>query len=103
MSILTDRTDCKTCRARDVDSTHVQRCAVRTKARADAVAHGRRDDVLIHGAKTDDLWSHIHTRTGDPEMARDIVKTVIDLGWRPVVGRYDTWTAPTNDDEGEAR
>jgi hypothetical protein len=88
------RTDCRTCQARDVDQSHVQRCAVRTKARADAIAHGR-GDVGIHATKTSDLWAHAFSRTCDPIVALDLTKTVIDLGWRPVVGRYDTWeTAP---------
>ncbi|NYD39925.1 hypothetical protein [Nocardioides panaciterrulae] len=88
------RLTCTTCRASDVDAEHVDRCAARAKARADAIAHGR-GDTGIHATKTADLWAHIHTRTGDPEVARDITKQVIDLGWRPVVGHHDLWTAPS--------
>lgn len=97
-----ERVDCRTCRAKDVDDAHVNRCAVRTKARADAVAHGR-GDIGIHGAKTNDLWAHIFTRTGDPLVALDITRAVIDLGWRPVVGRYDTWTAHPDADRPDQR
>ena len=92
---MSDRLDrCPTCRCVDVDTDHADRCKVRTAALRDAVAHGRREEVLIHGQKTNDLWAHVNTRTGDPETARDVVKAVIDLGWRPVVGKYDLWIAP---------
>lgn len=85
---------CPTCLAQDVDETHAVRCKLLTETSAAAVKHGRSDAVMIHGQKTRDLWAHIHTRTGDPEAARDVVMAVTDLGWRPVVGKYDTWTPP---------
>lgn len=95
----TDRLDrCPTCRAADVDERHAVRCELLYETSAAAVKHGRSDEVMIHGQKTRDLWAHIHTRTSDPEAARDIVRAVIDLGWRPVVGKYNTWTAPAAKD-----
>lgn len=93
---------CLTCRAQDVDQEHADRCRITAAAHADAVAHGR-GDVGIHGRMTSDLWAHVHTRTGDPEAARDVVKQVIDLGWRPVVGKVDTWTPVDAAPEGGAR
>lgn len=89
---------CPTCLVTDVDQSHATACAVRTKARADAIAHGC-GDIGIHAAKTKDLWAHVHTRTGDPETARDVVKQVIDLGWRPVVGGFNTWTPTTPEEQ----
>jgi hypothetical protein len=82
---------CPTCRAADVDQPHADRCKLLSETSAAAVAHGRNLDAPIHGAKSRDLWAHINTCVGDPAAARDIVAKVIDLGWRPVVGRYDTW------------
>lgn len=85
---------CPTCRAADVDTIHADRCKLLNDTSAEAVAHGRREDVMIHGQKTRDLWAHVNTRVADPTAARDVVKQVIDLGWRPVVGKFDIWTPP---------
>lgn len=90
---MSERLDrCPTCRCADVDQTHAEKCAIRTKARADAIKHGRDLDKPIHGSTTEDLWAHFNTRT-DPETARDLTRVVIDLGWRPVIGKYDRWPA----------
>lgn len=90
---MSERLDrCPTCRCADVDREHAERCKRRDETSAAAVKHGRDLDAPIHGEKTRDLWAHIATRFGDAEAARDVVKQVIDLGWRPVVGKYDTWS-----------
>lgn len=86
---------CPTCRAADVDQIHADRCRLLYKTSAAAVKHGREaNGGPIHGQKSRDLWAHLHTRLADPEKARDVVIAVIDLGWRPVVGRYDLWSPP---------
>lgn len=91
---MSERLDrCPTCRSQDVDLIHADRCKIRDETSAAAVKHGRDLEAPIHGQKTRDLWEHVVTRTGDHEAARDVVKQVIDLGWRPVVGKYDTWTS----------
>lgn len=100
---MSERLDrCPTCRSQDVDREHADRCKLRDATSAAAVKHGRDLDPPIHGQKTRDMWAHMHTRTGDPEVARDVVKAVIDLGWRPVVGKYDLWAAPTTPTTEEA-
>jgi len=86
---------CPTCRAADVDQRHADRCKLLDDTKSAALAHGRQEHVMIHAAKTHDLWATVHTITGDPAAARDVVMRVIDLGWRPVVGKYDLWTKPT--------
>lgn len=86
---MTERVDCASCRAKDVDREHVDRCTARVNARAEAVKHGR-GDIGIHGERTSKLWHRAHDLTGDPWLAAEITKAVIDLGWRPVLG-YDAW------------
>lgn len=104
----TQRIDrCPTCRAADVDQIHAARCKLLDHASAAAVKHGRdANGGPIHGQKSRDLWAHFNTRLADPEAARDLVVNVIDLGWRPVVGKHDIWSpvtppAPTTDPRAE--
>lgn len=85
---------CPTCRAADVDVLHTVRCKLLNETSAAAVKHGRdASGGPIHGQKSRDLWAHFNTRLDDPEAAQDLVVKVIDLGWRPVVGKYYTWEA----------
>ena len=75
--------NCSACGGRDVTETHIGRCnrttAARSEARAHAVAQG------IPAATADDLWAHLG-HVGNAEEATRIVRQVVDLGWRPVVG-----------------
>ena len=84
-----------------MDQVHVDRCRLLDKTSAAAVKHGREaTSGPIHGQKSRDLWAHFNTQLADPEMARNLVVKVIDLGWRPVVGRYDLWTPCATAPEG---
>jgi len=88
-----ERVNCPTCPARDVTPEHIQRCAYVETARAEAVALGTGYDVPQ--VTTADLWAHLGHVAAPPDATR-IVRQVLDLGWRPVVGRDDSrlWHAP---------
>lgn len=78
------RRDCPTCHSRDVTENHIGWCAVRTAARVEAQSLG--DAQSIPSVTTDDLWAHLGHASSSPQDATRIVRQVIDLGWRPVVG-----------------
>jgi len=80
---MTDQLNCATCGSRDVTETHVDRCQRRTAARADAQAHGTAQG--IPAVTTADLWAHLG-HVANAEDSTRIVRQVVDLGWRPVVG-----------------
>ena len=78
------RVPCPTCPVHDTTPEHIARCAVTTRARTEAKAHGTTYDVPE--VATDDLWAHLG-HVASPEDATRIVRQVLDLGWRPVVGK----------------
>ena len=79
---MADR-DCPTCPARDVTEHHVGRCKITTTARNEAADLAERYGVPRVTA--DDLWAHLG-HVASPQDATRIVRQVLDLGWRPVVG-----------------
>lgn len=90
---MTTRLSCPCCGARDVTETHLGRCRRNTVARTEAEAHGAAQ--AIPDVTTADLWAHIG-HVASPEDATRIVRQVVDLGWRPVVGSDPRrlWTTP---------
>lgn len=80
---MSERIICPWCGSRDVIEEHLGRCELTTKARGEAVTHGRR--YGIPDVTTTDLWAHLGHIAAPPDMTR-IVRQVLDLGWRPVVG-----------------
>ena len=91
---MTAPISCDACGARDVTETHVGRCRVTTAARKEAAALGAAQG--IPGVTTDDLWAHLGHASSSPQDATRIVRQVIDLGWRPVVGSDPKrlWSTP---------
>lgn len=79
----TAKLDCPCCGSRDVTETHIGRCRRNHTARTEAEAHGAAQ--AIPAVTTADLWAHLG-HVASPEDATRIVRKVIDLGWRPVVG-----------------
>lgn len=75
--------NCDACGSRDVTDTHIGRCRRSTTARREAEAIG--DAQGIPSVTTADLWAHLG-HVASPEDATRIVRQVVDLGWRPVVG-----------------
>lgn len=76
---------CPVCSNADVNGLHVDRCEERERYRQHALAAGRAagiPDVTIN-----DLWAHVSSRTSSVLYATEVVRLVIDLGWRPVVGK----------------
>ena len=80
---MTERLNCPACHAHDVTETHVGRCARQTAERSKATAHG--ESYGVPAVTTADLWAHLG-HVGNAEDATRIVRQVLDLGWRPVVG-----------------
>lgn len=91
-----ERRTCTTCGSRDVTYHHTQRCRIQTEARTEAKALGATQG--IPEVATDDLWAHLG-HVAMPQDATRIVRQVIDLGWRPVVGSEPNrkWTPPATD------
>jgi hypothetical protein len=87
------RIDCPSCGTRDVPPGHVQRCKRIHSNRLAAAQLG--DDYGVPTVTTDDLWAHLGHVAAEPEDATRIVRLVLDLGWRPVVGSDPKrlWTA----------
>lgn len=83
MSEPTPRISCDACGSRDVPEGHVQRCTWTTERRTAAVKHG--ETYGVPAVTTDDLWAHLG-HVASPDDATRIVRQVLDLGWRPVVG-----------------
>lgn len=94
---MSERMDCPTCPARDVTDAHIGRCELTTRTRKAAEDHGAQQG--IPPVATADLWAHLG-HVGNPEEATRIVRQVVDLGWRPVVGS-DPGRLWTKNEEGE--
>lgn len=75
---------CPTCGLSDVTDNHARRCAVTTAARTEAADLG--ESYGVPRVTTDDLWAHLG-HAADPISATRIIRQVLDLGWRPVVGK----------------
>ena len=75
--------DCERCGSRDVTQNHIDRCRMRFTARTEAEAIGAAQ--AIPDVTTADLWAHLG-HVASPQDATRIVRQVVDLGWRPVVG-----------------
>ncbi|TIC78796.1 hypothetical protein [Nocardioides sp. GY 10127] len=95
------RRDCATCPSRDVSEHHHEACARRVRAIDEAQALGRAQG--IPEVTTADLWAHLGHVAVAPEDATRVIRQVIDLGWRPVVGKDRTrlWPAPTTTEPEE--
>lgn len=94
---MADNVDCPTCPARDVPPEHVGRCLRLHEARSEAVAVGNGHSVPE--VTTADLWAHMG-HVASPEDATRIVRKVLDLGWRPVVGSMPARLWPEGSDRG---
>lgn len=81
---MSERIDCPSCSSRDVTPDHLGRCERLHVNRAAAVSLGAGHDVPA--VTTADLWAHLG-HVASPEDATRIVRQVLDLGWRPVVGK----------------
>lgn len=79
----TDKLDCACCGTRDTTDRHIERCRRNHGARTEAEAHGAAQ--AIPAVTTADLWAHLGHVASDEDATR-IVRQVVDLGWRPVVG-----------------
>lgn len=77
------RLDCQSCGAHDVTEAHIERCRIITTERDAAIAHG--ETYRVPAVTTADLWAHFG-HVASPQDATRIVRQVLDLGWRPVVG-----------------
>jgi hypothetical protein len=80
---VSEKLDCKCCGSRDVTEAHIERCRRTTSARIAAEVHAA--EQAIPSVTTADLWAHLG-HVASPEDATRIVRQVVDLGWRPVVG-----------------
>lgn len=80
---MSERQDCPTCPSRDVTEAHIGRCRITTTARTEAAALGVAQSIPT--VATDDLWAHLG-HVASPQDATRIVRQLVDLGWRPVVG-----------------
>lgn len=74
---------CPTCHAKDVTANHPGRCERIHANRSQAAQLGSACGVPT--ATTEDLWAHLG-HVASPDDATRIVRQVLDLGWRPVVG-----------------
>lgn len=75
--------NCPACGGRDATESHLRRCQIVTTERRAAAAYG--GTYAVPGVTTDDLWAHLG-HVASPQDATRIVRQVLDLGWRPVVG-----------------
>lgn len=77
---------CIDCGDRQADDLHLARCAHKRQVTRNlldrAAKRGVVDEVAVR-----DLAAHLSTRETDFERAARSALTVIDLGWRPIVGR----------------
>lgn len=80
---MTERKNCPACSAHDVTESHLARCALITEERGKATAYG--GTYGVPAVTTADLWAHLG-HVASPQDATRIVRQVLDLGWRPVVG-----------------
>lgn len=99
---MTERVNCPSCGSRDETATHLKRCQRIHEVRAEATALG--SSYGVPEVTTADLWAHLG-HVASPEEATRIVRQVLDLGWRPVVGSDPKrlWTAPPPIATQEAR
>lgn len=74
---------CPTCNAKDVLPNHPNRCERIHRNRTQAAQLG--SACGVPAVTTDDLWAHLG-HVASPDDATRIVRQVLDLGWRPVVG-----------------
>ena len=74
---------CPACGSRD-EGHETARCAYTATARDDV--RRRAADLGIPDLAATDLFAHLRTIGDDVEWARRHAITVMDLGWRPVVG-----------------
>lgn len=88
--------NCPSCGLRDVTPDHVGRCERIRTNRSQAVQLGA--DCGVPTATTDDLWAHLG-HVASPDDATRIVRQVLDLGWRPVVGSDPKRLWSRDDDE----
>lgn len=88
--------NCPTCGARDVTTTHIGRCERIHANRSQAAQLGSACGVPT--VTTDDLWAHLGC-VASPDDATRIVRQVLDLGWRPVVGSDPKRLWSRDDDE----
>ncbi|WP_436702433.1 hypothetical protein [Nocardioides sp. BYT-33-1] len=94
---MSTRQDCPTCPSRDVTDTHIGRCRFVTTERTSAEQYGATQG--IPAVATADAWAHLgHVAT--PQDATRIIRQIVDLGWRPVIGKDPgrLWTG--GDDRG---
>lgn len=80
---MTERRNCPACHAHDVTESHLARCVRQAEERDKAAAHG--EDYGVPAVTTADLWAHLG-HVASYEDATRIVRQVLDLGWRPVIG-----------------
>lgn len=99
--MTTAKLDCPCCGSRDVTETHIGRCRRNHTARTEAEAHGAAQ--AIPAVALADLWAHLG-HVASPEDATRIVRKVIDLGWRPVVGSDPRrlWNRPADERTDDA-
>lgn len=75
---------CPTCGSRGIDSRHPARCAYFQSLRDQLEARAR--ELGVSKVKAFDLMAHLRTVGDDGGQALERALTVMDLGWRPVVG-----------------
>jgi hypothetical protein len=76
---------CPECGEHNADPTHVYRCNYRRALLVDFIAWAAERDIREVAAR--DLAAHLLSGAPtDFERALKQARTVIDLGWRPVVG-----------------
>jgi hypothetical protein len=81
---VTTTSTCHRCGTRDADAGHAIACEWQAFQRRRVVVHG--EGYGIHPATSTALWTHLRQVGDDPKTAADRAITVMDLGWRPVVG-----------------
>lgn len=74
--------NCRVCGARGVTEFHVTRCEQRAAEHHSVTRAATEAGVDLMRAL--DLLAHVRSGRGDDPAA--IVRAVIDLGWRPVIG-----------------
>lgn len=77
-------TRCPTCGNVSIDEWHATGCAYFEMLRRRVVAHAAKYDISAPAAR--DLFAHLRLCTDDGTQAMDRAITLMDLGWRPVVG-----------------
>lgn len=98
---MNTRINCQSCGNRDVTESHLARCRLITEERGSAMHHG--EHYGVPGMTAADLWAHLG-HVASPQDATRIVRQVLDLGWRPVVGKDPKrlWTTAHTPEPEEA-